>query len=173
MSDIMLQHAREFKRSNDPKALQEGVLICLSRPDEDSVVEKILSTVKTPLEDNGLWETSVENLINESIAAIKDSSRSSADQVTYSVVLENMISELRPDFIKQYKSPGFESRMIEKIAVSEVELNGPAKAEKKLNLMRSGSSPSEISQKLLDKREEILNAEKKSKSKTNVKEELD
>lgn len=169
MNDLMLEQAREFKRTSDAQALQEGLLICLSRPDEDSVVEKVISTVKTPLEDNGLWESTVENLIAESITAIKDGGRSSADQVTYSIVLENLISELRPDFIKQYKSPGFESRVIEKIAAADVQLNGPARAERKLNLMKGGASPSQIAQRLLDKREEVLKSDKKD---SNKKEEL-
>jgi hypothetical protein len=164
MNDLMLEQAREFKKSNDPQALKEGLLICLSRPDEDALVDKVIDTVKTPLEDNGLWESTVQGLIEESVAAIKDSSRSSADQVTYSIVLENLISDLRPEFIKQYKSPGFESRMIEKIAATEVELNAPARAERKLNLMKSGTSPAQIAKRLLDKREEVLKSEKSEKS---------
>lgn len=160
MNDLMLESAREFKKSSDPKALQEGLLICLSRPDEDALVDKVIDTVKTPMEDNGLWESTVASLIDESVAVIKDSTRSSADQVTYSIVLENLISDLRPEFIKQYKSPGFESRMIEKIAATEVELNSQAKAERKLNLMKGGVSPAQIAKRLLEKREEALKAEK-------------
>lgn len=165
MNDMMLVQAREFKRTSDSSALKEGLLLALSRPDEDSVVEKVIDTVKTPLDDNNLWESTVESLIDESVAAIKDPSRSSADQVTYSIVLENLISDLRPEFIKQYKSPGFESRMIEKIAATDVELNGPARAEKKLNLMKAGTSPAHIAKKLLDKREEVLKSDKKSNKK--------
>ncbi len=164
MNDLVLEQAREFKKTNDPQALKEGLLICLSRPDEDALVDKVIDTVKTPLEDNGFWESTIQSLIEESVAAIKDSNRSSADQVTYSIVLENLISDLRPEFIKQYKSPGFESRMIEKIAATEVELNASARAERKLNLMKGGISPAQIAKRLLDKREEVLKSEKNEKS---------
>jgi hypothetical protein len=161
MNDLMLEKAKEFKRTNDPQVLKEGLLICLSRPDEDSVVEKVISTVRTPLEDNDLWESTVENLINESLVVIHDGSRSSADQVSYGIVLENLISEMRPEFIKQYKSPGFETRMIEKIAGVDTELSAPAKAERKLNLMRGNFSASQVAQRMIDKRDEVLKAEKK------------
>lgn len=172
MAALMQNRFKEFKKTDDSRYLQEGLLICLSRPDEDSGVEKVISTVRTPLEDNSLWESSVESLINESAAAIKDPARSSADQVTYSIVLENLISELRPEFIKQYKSPGFESRMIEKIAREDIELSAPAKAERKLNLMRGSFSASQVAQKLIDKREEALKGEKKKKKKDNVKDDV-
>lgn len=161
MNDIMQEQVRYFKRTNDPEALKEGLLICLSRPDEDSLVEKVVGTVRNPLEDNDLWDETVENLINESILAIQDPSRSSVDQVTYSIMLENLISEMRPEFIKQYKSPGFETRMIEKIAAAHTELNAGAKAERKLNLMKGSFTASQVAQKLLDKRDEVLKAEKK------------
>lgn len=166
MNDIMLEQAKEFKKTNDPQALKEGLLICLSRPDEDSVVEKVIGTVKTPLEDNDLWDSTVEGLINDSVLAIQDSGRSSLDQVTYSIVLENLISEMRPDFIKQYKSPGFETRMIEKIAAAHTELNAGAKAERKLNLMKGSFTASQVAQKLLDRKDEALKAEKKSQKKS-------
>ena len=75
-------------------------------------------------------------------------------------MLENLISELRPEFVKQYKSPGFESRMIEKIANAGVELSGPARAERKLNLMKGSFSASQVAQKMLDKRDDFIKNEK-------------
>ncbi len=164
MSNLMLGYAKEFKKTDDARNLQEGLLICLSRPDEDSGVEKVISTVRNPLEDHDLWESSVQELIDQSVAVIKDPTQSSGDQVTFSVVLENLISELRPEFIKQYNSPGFETRMIEKIAAADVELTDPARAERKLNLMKGSFSASQVAQRLIDKRDEALkNAKKKSK----------
>ncbi len=160
MSQIMIDQAKEYKKSDDPESLKLGLLICLSRPDEDDVVEKIISTIRTPLEDHSLWESSVEELMKKSIEVIQDESASPTDQVTYSIVLENMISELRPDFIKQYKSPGFETRVIQKLAQSEIVLSSAAQSEIKLNLMKSSFSASAIAQKLLDRRDEFLKHEK-------------
>lgn len=163
MSQLMLDHARQFKKTDNPEFLKEGLMICLSRPDEDAVIEKTISTVRTPLEDNTLWESSVEELIDRSIAVIKEDRLHPVDQVTYAVVLENLISEFRPSFIKQYKSPGFEARMIERIAQSGVELSSAAKSEQKLNLMKASISPSAVAEKLIDRRQEFLKQEKEKK----------
>jgi hypothetical protein len=160
MSQLMLEHAREFKRNDNPEFLKEGLLICLSRPDEDAVIEKTISTVRTPLEDNSLWESAVTELIDKSLAVIKEDQLSAVDQVTYSIVLENLISEFRPRFIKQYKSPGFETRMIEKIAQADIQLSSVANAERELNLMKTSFSPSGVAEKLIDRREEFLKQEK-------------
>jgi hypothetical protein len=160
MSQLMLDQAREFKKTDDLNALKEGLLICLARPDEDSVVEKTISTIRTPLEDRNQWESAVNELIDKSVSVIRDTNQSSTDQVTYSLVLENLISELRPDFLKQYKSPGFETRMIEKIAAENTDLLPPANAERKLNLMKGSFSASHVAQKMLDKRKDFLTQEK-------------
>ncbi|MBC7421803.1 MAG: hypothetical protein H7328_13830 [Bdellovibrio sp.] len=156
ISDLMLAKSREFKKTDNPQALKDGLVIAFGRPDEDSVLEKVLSTIRTPMEDHDLWEPSVEELVDKSIAAIKEDTVSAADQVTYGVVLENIIAQFKPDFVKQYKSPGFESRIIEKIANSEIEFSRAAAAERKLNFMKGNLSPSLFAQRLIDRRESAL-----------------
>lgn len=163
MTELLQGKAREFKKSDNLQALKDGLLICLSRPDEDSVIEKVISSVKTPLEDNGLWETAVEDLVEKGIASIKNENGNGADQATYSMALENLIAEFKPAFINQYKSPGFEALIIEKIASAELNYTRQAHAERELNLMRSNLSPSAIAKKLVDRRNEFLENEKKKK----------
>lgn len=153
MSDIMLAKAREFKKTDNSQELKDGLLIAFGRPDDDSVLEKILNTIQTPLEDNDLWEPSIDEMVDKSIAAIKDETGTAAEQVTYGVVLENVIAQFKPDFIKQYKSPGFETRIIEKIAAAELEFSRAAASERKLNLMKGNLSPSLVAQRLIDRRQ--------------------
>ncbi len=156
MSDIMLAKAREFKKTDNPQALKDGLIIAFGRPDEDSVLEKTINTIKTPMEDNDLWEPAVDELVDKSISVIKDETGTAAEQVTYGVVLENIIAQFKPDFVKQYKSPGFEARIIEKIASAELEFSRAAAAERKLNLMKGNLSPSLVAQRLIDRRESAL-----------------
>ncbi|MBC7464790.1 MAG: hypothetical protein H7256_02260 [Bdellovibrio sp.] len=156
MTDIMYEKAKEFKKTDEPKPLQDGLLICLSRPNEDGQIQKVISIVRTPMEDNDLWESSVESLVDRAIAILKNKNSNAADQVTYGVVLENIVSEFKPAFVKQYKSPGFESKMIEKIAEADIELSAAAVSERKLNLMRGNVSPSLFANKLIERREEVL-----------------
>lgn len=167
MSNILQKHVREFKKSENSDLLKEALQICLSRPDEDAVVEKTIGLVRNPLEERNLWESVVEELVDRSLNTIKEASVSSADQVTYSIILENLISELRPEFVKQYKSPGFESRIIEKIASAEANLSNKAQSERKLNLMKGSFSASAVAKKLIDKREQYLKNEKEIAEKNN------
>ncbi len=156
MSALMESKAREFKRTGNPQSLKDGLFIAFGRPDEDSALEKILSTIRTPLEDHELWEPSIEEMVDRALAGVKEESISPAEQVTYGVILENVISEFKPTFVKQYKSPGFETRMIEKIASAEVEYSRAAVTERKLNMMKGILSPSLIAQRLIDRRRTVL-----------------
>src|SRR3990167_7177622 len=108
MTEILQEKVRVYKRTNSSEPLQEGLEICLSRPDEDSLVEKTLSIVKNPLDDIDEWESSINALVDKSIANLKTDGVHPSDQVTSGVVLENIIAEFKPDLIKQYESPGFE-----------------------------------------------------------------
>src|SRR3989338_10556957 len=140
MTEILQEKVRVYKRTNSSEPLQEGLEICLSRPDEDSLVEKTLSIVKNPLDDIDEWESSINALVDKSIANLKTDGVHPSDQVTSGVVLENIIAEFKPDLMKQYESPGFEARIVERIAGADVEYSKAAISERKLNLMRGSSS---------------------------------
>jgi hypothetical protein len=161
MSDLLYEKAREFKKTDDPAPLQKGLLICLSRPNEDGLLEKVISIVKTPLEDSDNWESAVNTIVDQAVTALKSDSASASDQVTYGIVLENLVAEFKPAFQKQYQSPGFETKVIEKIANADIEYSNRAISERKLNLMRGLVSPSQFAKKLIERKEESVSATKK------------
>lgn len=156
MSEIMYQKSKEYKKTDNVSALQDGLLICLSRPNEDGLIEKIISIIRTPMEDNGVWNSSVESLVDTAIGSLKNENGNATDQVTYGIVLENIVSEFKPLYVKQYKSPGFETKIIEKIADADIEFTPQAVAERKLNLMRGHTSPSLFAKKLVERKEDVL-----------------
>ena len=161
MMDLMFEKTNEFKKTDQTQKLKEGALIAYSRPDEDRTLDKVISLVKNPLEDNGEWENTIEAMIQQCIARFNNEKEEVSAVATCGVILENIIADLRPLFIKQYRSGGFETEMIEDIAESKIQYSKLAKAERKLNLMRVNSSPSDIAQRLIDQKNEILNKEKK------------
>lgn len=161
MSDLMQQKVRQFKSSNSIEPLQDGLKICLSRPDDDGQLEKVITIVKNPLEDNDAWESAIEEIVTGSIRLLKSEVANPSDQVTSAVILENIIAEFKPSFFKQYLSPAFETRIIERIAAAEIEFSKAALSERKLNLMRSSSTPSAIAQRMI----EIKTTDMKKKSK--------
>jgi hypothetical protein len=160
MSALLYEKAREFKKTEDPAPLQKGLLICLSRPNEDGLLEKVISIVKTPLEDSDNWESSVNTIVDQAVSALKSETVSAADQVTYGIVLENLVAEFKPTFQKQYQSPGFETKVIEKIANADIEYSNRAIADRKLNLMRGLVSPSQFAKKLIERKEDWLSGTK-------------
>ena len=162
MSELMQQKVKQYKSSNNLEPLQQGLKICLSRPDDDGLLEKVISIVKNPLDDNDAWESTIEDLVSKSIGMLKANGVHPSDQVTSAVILENIIAEFKPSFFKQYLSPGFETRIIERIASAEIEFSKAAQSERKLNLMRSTSNPSAIAQLLIANKTEAV---RKSKSK--------
>ncbi len=161
MMDLMYEKINDYKKTDQVQKLKEGALIAYSRPDEDRTLEKVISLVKSPLEDNGEWENTIEAMVQQNIVRLNDEKADPVIQATAGVILENMISDFKPLFIKQYKSGGFETDMIEKIADSHVMYSKLTKAERKLNLMRMNSSPSEIANRLIEQKNSVLKAEKK------------
>lgn len=147
MNQLVLEKLKESKKNNTSiEPLKEAVKMVFSRPNEDGTVEKVLPLVKNPLSDQDEWESTVEALVDEAIGILNAPKDVSAkDQATYVIMLENMISEFKPEL----KKKGFEFRMVEKIANADVSLTKEAKNEKKLGMMRSTNSPSELAQKVI------------------------
>lgn len=167
MTDLLYEKANDYKRNNRVQALREGTMIAFARPNEEIILDKIVSIVRSPLEDADEWENTIEQMVGQAVKTIKAESGSATDQVTASVILENVLSEFKPLFVKQYQSGGFETTVVERIAASDLHFSKQAEQEKKLNQMKSGLTPSQLAQKLVEiknkKLEELKEAEKKKK----------
>lgn len=161
MMDLMYEKTKEYKTTDQIQKLKEGALIAFSRPDEDRTLDKVISIVKNPLEDSGEWENTVEAMVQQTISKLNNEKEDPSYQATAGVVLENLIADMKPLFIKQYRSGGFETDMIEKIADSNVKYSKATQSDRKLNLMRTNSSPSEIAARLIAIKNENLKQEKK------------
>ena len=163
MSDLLYGKVNDYKTNEQSQSLKEGVLIAFSRPNEDVILDKVLSIVKNPLDDLVEWQDTLFQITQQSIETIQQDSETASVQVTAAVVLENILSELKPDFMKQYETGGFETDIITKIANANLKLGQNLLKEKKLNLMRTNASPSALAQKLIENKNKQLKAEKKSK----------
>lgn len=165
MTDILREKANDYKVNNRIQALKEGVLIAYSRPNEDVVLDKIISIVKTNLEDNGEWESCVLQIVRQSIAILKNDSTTAINQVTATIVLENVLSESKPAFVQQYQSSGLETQIIERIADADIKLSKNTEHEKQLNQMRGGGSPSQIAHRLIEQKNKKLKEIEEQKNK--------
>ena len=148
MNELVASKIKESKKSYAGKTvpLKEALQAVLGRPDEDNMVEKVLTPLKTELESHEEWEKSLKELTTEAINALKNSKNFKAEvQVTYQVFLENLLAQMKPDLGKA----GFEPKLVEKIRDAKIELSKDAQSERKLRMMKSTVSPSEIADILL------------------------
>lgn len=161
MMDLIYEKINEYKKTDQILRLKEATLTAYSRPDEDRTLDKIITLVQNPLEDNGEWENTIEAIVQQCISKMNNEKEEPIDQATAGVVLENIIADFKPLFIKQYRSGGFETDIIEQIADANLMYSKLTRAERKLNLMRTNGSPSDIAKRLIAQKNEVLKQEKK------------
>lgn len=165
MSDLVQVKLNEYSKQNNLQALREAAMIVLARPDDDGMVEKILSTVRNPLEEEGQWQPTVEALVRQGVETLQNSEASQTDQVTSGVILENIIAEFKPLYIKQAQTGGFETSIIDFIADSNISYSKNASRERGLYLMRNNLNPSQIAKKISVNRDKSAEREQKAEAK--------
>lgn len=147
MNKIVQDKIKESRKEKDDKSipLKEALQAVFSRPNEDFMIEKIVTPLKTALEEQQAWEKSVNALVKEAIGALKNPKAfKPAAQVTYIVFLENIIGEFRP---RAYQE--FEKSVLEQIKNADIEVSSDAKSERQLHMMRSAESPSKLAEAAL------------------------
>ncbi|XGC81505.1 hypothetical protein ACES2L_03280 [Bdellovibrio bacteriovorus] len=126
--------------------LKEALQSVYARPNDDEMIEKTVAPLRAKLDELGAWEKTVSQLTDEAINALKNPKAfKPVVQVTYVVFLENLMAEIKP----YISSQGFERKTIERIRDAKIELTREAVNERKLRMMKSTVSPSEVAAKIL------------------------
>lgn len=147
MTELVAKKVAASEQSGT-EPLKEGLIAVLSRPDEDFMVEKVIGPLRQELDEKDLWESTLEEVANEAIAALKKPKGIPAPtQVTYSILLTNLISQLKPGA----DAPGFSRRIIEKIRDARIKLTDEMMADRRLRMMRESISPSVVAEEALPK----------------------
>ena len=156
MNDMVAAKVAESKaideeESTEAKArpLLEAVKLILTRPDprSENMVEKLLPMARNPLEDLQAWESSVTSIVDEALGALKDPKNiNKKDQVSYTVILENLMAEIKPDAMK---ADGFDRKILVKISEANIKVTKECIDERKLAMMSDTASPSERAKKIL------------------------
>lgn len=149
MNEIIQGKVDRYLETGNKEMLMDAIRICLSRPNGDSLVEKSFDSIRFRANSSNTWESAVDALIQWAISELKSESTAVVDQVTYLILLENLLAELKLDFINQYQSPKFETRIFEKIAAADIVVSQAANNESRLNLMTSLKSPSVLARSMI------------------------
>lgn len=152
MNELIQGKVDKYLETRNKELLMDAVRICLSRPNGDSLVEKTFDSIRYRANSSDSWESAVEVLTQWAISELKAETTAAVDQVTYLIMLENLIVEFKQEFIRQYKSPKFETRIFERIAAANIIVSKAAYNESSLNLMADAKSPSALAQTLIDEK---------------------
>ncbi len=155
MNKLVKAKVRESKKSGGNKVvpLKEALQAVFSRPNEDFMIEKLLPSLKTELEEQDAWEPTVESLVKEAIGALNNPKAfKPVVLATYSIFLDNILSEMKPK-----AGSGFENKIVTKIKDAKIKISKEINDERALRMLKKASSPSETAEKIL---EEIVATEK-------------
>lgn len=147
MTELVDEKIAESKaEGGDVAPLRAALQIVLSRPDDDFMVDKVIGPLRQALDENEAWESTLESVVDEAVKAMKNPKDLSASvQVTYAVLLTNVISQLKP----RAQKAGFERKMIEKIRDARIVLTKKMRDDRKLRMMKDAPSPSQIAEEAL------------------------
>ena len=149
MNNKISEYIIAYRRTQDSTFLYKALVLTFSRPDEDSVREKVLSQIRAPIDENGEWQSGLVKLAMQAIHTIQDDSATAQEQMTAGVILENILEEMLPDYRRQTEIGGFESNMIYSISQTEMTYSEKALKERKMALMKVANTPNKIAQRLL------------------------
>lgn len=126
--------------------LKECLQAVFARPNEDFMIEKIISPLKSELEGHNAWESSITALVKEANGALKNPKPfKPVVLVTYAIFLENLIAEIKPKV-----GETFEAKILKQIQDAKIEIPKAAQNERRLRMMKELSSPSDVAREILE-----------------------
>ena len=147
MNELAQKKIKEFKKDGSAEILKEAVQAVYSRPNDDAMVEKVITPLRNELDENDQWESTMDALVQEAIGALKNPKAfKPVVQNTYAIFLENVIADFKPFAEKE----GHERRVIKTIRDAHIELSKEAINERKLRTMSVHKSPSELAAMVMD-----------------------
>lgn len=147
MNKLVQDKIRESRASKGDKVgpLREAMQAIFARPNEDFMIEKVMSPLRNELDEHAAYEETIRSLVEESISALNKPDKVKATaQVTYAVMLENFLSDMKPRVTEN-----FEKEMITKIRDANISLTKKAESERKLGMMKPTKSPSDMAASIL------------------------
>jgi hypothetical protein len=148
MNAMVMSKIKESKKTSSGKTvpLKEALQAVYSRPNEDGMIEKVVGPLRTELDELDSWEKVLNQLTVEAIGVLNHPKAfNPVVQVTYTVFLENLLIDMKPYALKE----GFERSLTQKIRDAKIELSKEANNERRLRMMKSTISPSELAEQIL------------------------
>ncbi len=127
--------------------LKEGIQAVYARPDSDRMIEKVVSPLRSELQDMGEYERVMTQLVNEALEVLKNNKNFRPPvQVTYDFFIENWMADNRR---LAEEEDGFERKMLQKIKKANIKISDKAQNERRVRGFPDAKSPSEIADEIL------------------------
>ena len=148
---VRIRTRRAQSRTEDGLgSLRQALRIIYARPNEDFLTEKLIGDVRFPLEELEEWQSSIEDLAYEASAQLyKPESLKPAVQLTYIIILENLLADLRPAIAEPWIRT-----LVERIRDAEMTVTDAARSERELKMMKSVANPADIAARIIPYPEE-------------------
>lgn len=158
MNALIRDKINESRKSKGDQVipLKEALQAIYARPNEDFMIEKVISNLRNELDEHDAYESSMRVLVKEAIGALNNPKAFGAvPQATYAIFLENIVAEFKPK-----ANESFERSVLEDIRKAKITVTKAAENERRLRMMKGTPSPSELADQALKPVEEL---EKKKK----------
>jgi hypothetical protein len=127
--------------------LTKAERIILSRPNSDNMVAKLTLEVRREMTDVGNYDDILETMTHEGLQALDPNMNLPVSmKTTYSFLLENLMSELKPDLANDDR----QRAMLEQIRDADLEIPYDVMRERKLQGMFLTESPSLAAKRILE-----------------------
>lgn len=161
MNSMVMSKIKESRKSDSGKnvPLKEALQAIYTRPNTDGMIEKIVGPLRTELDEMNAWEQTLNDLTVEALDALKNTRAfRPIVQVSYQIFLENLLIDMKPFARKA----GFEKGLTEKIRDAKVGQSKESSSERRLRMMKSTISPSDLAKQILEEARKKEAIEKKS-----------
>jgi hypothetical protein len=149
---------------NDAEAvehLREALKLMFSRPNSDNMIAKLMPDVRRELTGYSAFEDSVSSITAEALEVIKNEKAATSQQATALFMLDNILSEIRPEAAN---NDDFR-RIVERVKDAKIKIPGDVMKELKLRGMYKSKNPTDTAKDILKglpKKEEKKAAPKKT-----------
>jgi hypothetical protein len=148
MNKIVNEKVKEAAKDQGDRSipLKEGLQAVFSRPNDDGMIEKVVTPLRNNLEDMNIWDEVMKSLVKEAIGALGNTKAFTPTvQVTYWIFLENVIAEFQPVL----RSDKVAREIVTSISAAKIEISKEAKKERKLTIMKDTMGPTELANQVL------------------------
>lgn len=127
--------------------LRDAMKLVLSRPNTDNMVAKLNPEIRRELSGYSSYEDTLSSIVSEAIDNLKNAKGSTNTRSTALFILENGLSEIRPEMLSNEDL----RRIVERVRDAKLEVPKEVVKELKLGGMFSSQNPSKQAAEILKK----------------------